>query len=150
MAFHADSQHDSLTTLIFAIENKIEEYYKNFEIPDEWESESMNIEFYYPILIFQGPLYTAEIKDGNVSLHKTEHVQFRKQYFYKSKEVTYQIDVINESYLSSFLKIIDREMEEVAKTFKKYRRVVKKSIDRLADEMRVKAKKKSLREILEF
>jgi hypothetical protein len=149
-AYHADSQHDSLTTLIFAVEHQIEEYYRRFRVPEKDEIENINIEFYYPVLILEGPLYTAEIKEGRLILEESNHIQYRKQYFYKGEEVTYQIDVLRESFLEKYLDIIHEQMQRAKKILWRNKRIVRESVDKLAEEMRKKAKGKSVRDILDF
>jgi putative sterol carrier protein len=150
VAFHSDSQHDSLTSLIFALEAEIDEYYKSYVVPSKNETEYINMEIYYPLLVLQGPLYSAEIKNKKLELKTCNHIQYRKDYFSKDKHDTYQIDVITESFLPKFLKIIEGEMEKAKKILKRKIKIVRESIEILTERARKKKKSEPFREIFEF
>jgi len=150
VAFHEDAQHRSLTDLIFSLEASIEDYYKNYSIPEEEEVEQVNIEIYYPLLILQGPLYAASVKETKLKLLRSEYVQYRKEYFSKDKHETYQIDVIAESFLPHYLDMIEKEMERAKNILKRKKEIVRESLDRLVEKARNKDKSKNFRDIFEF
>lgn len=149
-AFHEDTQHASLTDLIFSLEASMDDYYNNYVIPEEDEIEQVNIEIYYPVLILQGPLYAASVKGEKIKLVKSEHIQYRKEYFSKEKQDTYQIDVIAESFLPKYLGIIDKEMEKARDILKRKKRIVRESLDKLVEKARKKGKLETFRKIFEF
>ncbi len=150
VAFHEDVQHTSLTNLVFALEASIEHYYKNYSIPEEDEIEEVNIEIYYPLLILQGPLYTASIKETKLNLQRSEHVQYRKEYFSKDKQGSYQIDVITEPFLCRYVDLIEKEMERTKGILKRKKEIVRESLDRIVDKARNKLNSESFRDVFEF
>jgi hypothetical protein len=150
VAFHEDEQHDSLNDLMFSLEATVDEYYKNYVVPRKNETEYINIEIYYPVLILQGHLYAASVKGEKIKLVKSNHIQYRKEYFSKDKHDTYQIDVITESFLPKYLGIIEREMEKAKVIIKRKMKVVRESLDKLVEEARKKKKVETFRDIFEF
>lgn len=81
---------------------------------------------------------------------KSNHVQYRKEYFSKDKHDTYQIDVISESFLAKYLSIIEKEMEKAKIIIKRKMKVVRESLDKLVEEARKKRKSETFRDIFEF
>lgn len=149
-AFHEDEQHNSLLDLIFSLEASIDEYYKNYTVPGKNETEHINIEVYYPVLILQGSLYTASVKGEKIKLIKSNHAQYRKEYFSKDRHDTYQIDVITESFLPKYLGIIEKEMEKAKIIMKRKMKIARESLDKLTEKARKKRGTKTFREIFEF
>jgi hypothetical protein len=127
----------------------IDEYYKNYVVPRKNETEYINMEIYYPVLILQGPLYAASVKGEKIKLVKSNHIQYRKEYFSRDKHDTYQIDVITESFLSKYLGIIEKEMEKAKIIVKRKMQVVRESLDKLVEEARKKRKAETFRDIFE-
>ncbi len=150
VAFHSDIQHNSLTNLIFALESEIDEYYKDYVLPEKTEKELININIYYPVLILQGPLYAAQMKKGNLTLKRAKHLQYKKEYFSKDKHDTYQIDVITEAFLPKYLDVIEEEMEKAKNILRRKKKIVRESLDKLVQKARKKNKSKTFREIFEF
>lgn len=147
VAFHSDTQHNSSTNLIFALEAKIDEYYDGYVLPEKNEKDCVNIQIYYPVLIIQGLLYAAQMKKGKLSLTKCNHIQYRKEYFSRDKHDTYQIDVITESFLREYLKIIEMESEKIKNKLKRKMKIVRKSLDNLVERARRESPRKSFRDI---
>ncbi len=150
IAFHSEIQHDSLTNLVFALEAKIDEYYDSYILPRENEEDNINIEVFYPVLILQSDLYSAQIIKGKLELKKNNHIQYRKEYFSKEKQTTYQIDVILESFLPKYIKMIDKEMEDAKKILKRKIKIVRESIEDLTEIARKKKGGETFRDIFEF
>jgi hypothetical protein len=153
MALHVEEQHDTLNSLIKALEYNMDDHFSGFVLPPKGEEEGVNIQIYYPLLILQGDLYSASLKNNHLVLKKSNHIQFRRELFLPmSKEVeTYQIDVITEKYLKDYLKLIDTEINKVRRVFKRKKKQVRFSINKIIAEAR-KPKKKpdSYREYFDF
>jgi hypothetical protein len=153
IALHVDEHHDTLNSLIKALEYNIDEHFGNFVLPPKGEEEGVNLQIYYPLLILQGDLYSASLNDSRLVLKKSNHIQFRKELFSsKNKEVeTYQIDVITEKFLKDYLKLVDAEIEKVKGVFRRKKDQVRFSINKMIAEAR-KAKKRpvSYREYFDF
>jgi hypothetical protein len=153
MAFHNEEQHDLFNSLIKALDYKIAEYFDSWYLPNKVDEEGINIQIYYPLVILQGSLYSAILSNNQLILKKSRHLQFRKELFLArtNKVEMYQIDVITEKYLPSYLKIIDAEMQMVKKVFQRQRHDVLLSIEKIVQEAKKLGKKqKSYRECLEF
>ena len=153
IAFHAEEQHDTFNSLIKALEYKIARHFEDWVLPDKAEEEEVNIQIYYPLVILQGGLYSASLENNRLTLRKSKHVQFRKEFFLpRTNEVeTYQIDVISEEYLRNYLKIIGSEVVKIKKVFQRQRQEVTLSIEKIVEQAkRPKKKPESYREYLEF
>lgn len=144
VAFHDESHHDALSGLIAALEANTNECYDNYGL-----SKYINIEIYYPLLILQGPLYTASLNDKKLKLTKVKHVQYRKEFFSKDTHDTYQIDVITESFLNDYLDIVDKEMEKIKNKLKRKMKLVRNSIDILVEKAKIKDPNETFRKIFE-
>jgi len=150
IASHEETHHNSLNNLIIALEAKIDDYYDDYIIPEKDETDQINIEIYYPVLILQGPLYSARIQKGKLKLKKEKHIRYIKEYFSKDKKDTYIIDVITEEYLSKYLKVIEKEMTRMQNKLKQKKKIVRTSLDTLVEEAKKKKKTETFRDIFEF
>jgi len=153
IAFHDEEHHNTFSSLIKALDYEVTKDYDGWEPPDKLEEEDINIQIYYPLVVLQGKLFTAELRSKDITLKKVKHIQFRKEIFSsRINEVeTYQIDVISEEYLQNYLKIIESEIENIKKIFQHKREQVRISIEKIVQETRKSKKKiKSYREYLEF
>jgi len=140
-ATHLDPQHQTLNKLIDALEAEITEHYSNWRLPVRGEKEPVNIQIYYPLVVVQGDLYLAKQSRQGLKMRKVRHVQFRRELWSANRKDTYQIDVIHESFLGSYLKMIDSEVEAVKRRFVKQRKNIQSSIDKLIAEARTKRKR---------
>ncbi len=153
MAFHSEEHHETFNSLIKALDYEIVTHFDDWSLPDKLDEEEVNVNIYYPLVIFQGSLYSAILKNNQLALRKSKHIQFRKELFLpRTNEVeTYQIDVIHEEYLPQYLKIIDSEIEKVKRVFQRQRANVFLSIEKIVEEAKkLKKKPKSYRKCLEF
>lgn len=153
IALHSEEQHDTLNKLIKALDYEIAKHYNGWYLPDKVDEEDVNIQIYYPLAIFQGSLYSATLKNNQLILKKSKHIQFRKESFLpRTNEVeTYQIDIIAEEYLPYYLRIINSEIESVRKVFQRKRANVLLSIEKIVEEAKkLGEKQKSYRESFEF
>lgn len=109
MAFHEDDHFDSFKKLSAALDHYEREHYHSWVMgnPDD---ETINLQIYYPVLVLQGDLLEGRPSGRSVQLKKVNHVHFRRTAIIDSKEIQYHIDVINEGYLSTFLKQVDAEV----------------------------------------
>jgi len=153
IAFHSEEQHDTFSSLIKALEYEIAKHFEDWGLPKKATKEEVNIQIYYPLVILQGSLYSASLGNNRLTLRKSKHVQFRKEFFLprSNKVETYQIDVISEEYLRNYLKIIESEMIKTKKAFQRKRQEVILSIEKIVEQAkRLKKEPESYREYLEF
>ncbi len=154
LASHEHEQHNTLLDLACSVEAEIDDYYDNLILPSSEEDVSINVEIYYPLLILQGPLYSA-ISDINkkIKLREVEYAKYRKEVFLKGRKNTYNIDVIIESFLPKYLAMIEKELDRASNILQQNKQIVQASMDRLINLVHVtrrKDKKKSFREILGY
>ena len=83
-------------------------------------------------------------------MNECEHVQYRKEYFSKGKPTTYQIDVITEPFLSKYLEMIDKEMENARRILKRKIKIVQESIKDLTEMARKKKRERHSERYLNF
>jgi hypothetical protein len=69
MALHIDEQHDTFNKLIKAINYHISEHFDNWWFSEKVD-EPVNLQIYYPLLIIQGELFTASLKNNQLILKK--------------------------------------------------------------------------------
>ena len=153
MAFHDEEHHNTFSSLIKALDYEITKHYDGWEPPKKLEEEEVYIQIYYPLLILQGELFAAELGRNDITLKKVKHIQFRKEIFSpRINEVeTYQIDVISESYLKTYLKMVESEIKKVKGVFQRKKKQVDLSIKKIVQDAKKSKKKiKSYREYLEF
>lgn len=153
MALHAEEQHEIFSSLLKAIDYEIAQHFDSWYLPDKVDEEGVNVQAYYPLVILQGSLYSASLKNNHLFLRKSKHIQFRKQLFLSrtNKVETYQINVIVEEYLPDYLRIIHSEMKRVKSIFQRRKADVLLSIKKIVEEAKkLKKKPKSYREFLEF
>jgi hypothetical protein len=153
VALHDEEHHNTFNSLIKALDYEIGKHFDGWSPPSKLDEESVNIQIYYPLVILQGELFTAELKHKALDLSKAKHVQFRKELFSAriSEVETYQVDVISEGYLTTYLKMVESEMERIKKILQRKKNQVRASIEKIVEEAGKKRKKiKSYREYLEF
>jgi len=115
MATHMEAQHDDFSSLVKCLNF---EKYRNSEI---WLNSRpiINLTLYYPVLILKGDLFIALLINNQLTLKKTDHVQFQKNYFSSKTTLDesncYHIDVIKEGFLSSYLNMVKKEISIIQK-----------------------------------
>lgn len=152
MALHFDEQHDTFNKLIKAMNYQISKHFDSWWFSNKFK-EPVNLQIYYPLIILQGDLFTTRLKNNQLILRKSNHVQFRKQFIDTNKNYaeTYQIDVIVESYLPNYLKILKAEINKIVKSLQNKKAEVLLSIEKIVEEAKaLKDKPESYRKILEF
>lgn len=153
LAIHHETQHQTFESLLKALDYEIARHFDTWDPPDNINEEQVDIKVYYPLLILQGDLYSASLRNKRLSLKKSKHIRFRKQFISPNKidPETYQVAVITEDYLPSYLKIIDSEIEKMRRIFQRKKSRVLLSIEKIVEETKqAKGKPKSYRGYLEF
>jgi hypothetical protein len=150
IASHSDVHHQTFTGLANAVEASIEDHYAKTSLPRKDEIEPVNIQIYYPLVVLQGELYLANETRQGLKIKKVNHVQFRREVWSANRREAYQIDVIRESFIDKYLKLIDKEAETIRRKLNRKSGEVHRSADRLiAMARRARTKKGKLRRIYE-
>ncbi len=116
MASHDDTHFESFQKLCDVID------YFLTKTKDDWSFSSLravSLQFFYPLIVVQGELLEVRVnKKRGLAFQKAKHIQFTRTTIQKTEPTTYQIDIVAESYLPEYLKIIDEEMLETIKRIK--------------------------------
>jgi hypothetical protein len=95
------------------------------------------LEFYYPIVVFKGPIYSAYSKGAEVELASVDHLAFVHSTSISGAVVTAQLDVVTEDYFSCFLSnVVDRELPLYAEHIE---RMYDKLLNNAKEQRRVKS-----------
>ena len=91
----------------------------NYEI-QKWNNNKLEFytaitSFYYPIIVLDGYLFEAVIKDDKTTLKNRNHLQIRALF---DKEV-YIIDVVKKEYFEAFLNILEEDHKEIVNAINK-------------------------------
>jgi hypothetical protein len=128
IASHSETQHGTFSSLIKCLDHKISTHHAGYFLPSEDQKERLNLQFYYPLIVLQGDLYEAYELDGVLQLEEKDHIQFRKQLVKTDDSESYQIDVIREKYLPTYLEIINQETNKIAEKLRSNWEVLERSI----------------------
>jgi len=153
LALHSEEQHDTLSKLIKGIDYEIVKHFESYYLPDEVSKEYVNVQIYYPLIILQEGLYSAYLHNNRLILRKENHLKFRKEFFpsHKNERETYQIDVVVESYLPKYLKMIEAEVDKISEVFQQKNDLVSLSIQKIIEDIKkAEAEPNSYRKYLEF
>jgi hypothetical protein len=150
IASHADQHHNTFDNLVNALEAEISDHYGIWKMPARNVEEAVNIQLYYPLVILQGDNYLARQRNRELTLHKTPHIQYRRDKWSQQLRDTYHIDVVQERFLPKYLNLLDKEVETFKRRFIRHRTAARKSIDRLIRQARATRKRQGpWRELLE-
>ena len=83
------------------------------------KQQNIEIELYYPIIIFQGPIYEARAKGGDIELQRTDHLQIHHSASVDGRVLTAQMDVVSEKGFPALLDTIQRELTQTAEGIRK-------------------------------
>jgi hypothetical protein len=133
MAQHEGAHFESFQKLCDAVDYRQDQLFKGWKFN---AVETVNIEFYYPILVVQGDLLEAQPRGTSVILKPARHLQFRRTVVRGVESVTYQIDVVTERQFPRLLSLLDAELETVGRRIKARRDVVERSIARIVTSAR--------------
>ena len=119
----------------------MEKYSKSFSnlcIAARWSSDegvsraqpNIQLAFYYPVIVFQGPIYEARMNCGQIDLCRTEHLQFHHSAWVGGKAVHAQIDVVSEEGFPALIDTILKELGQIVSAAKPHRpRLLASAID---------------------
>lgn len=141
-ASHSEDLHETERTLTKALENEIDDDFKNMNrwfTTGEAEKEFIDLSFYYPLIIYQGEINAVHLgrndtlNKDDLSIQKCEHIQYNPEFysFYDKEVISYHIDVITEKYLPDYLRLIDQEMSNVKLTLQQQKSDVMRSIEKM-------------------
>ncbi len=147
MATHLEDQFDSFRKLCAAVEHYQRTHFESWVLST---SETVNIELYYPVLVFQGEIIEVRPGRGSFKTTSTDHVRFHQSLWTGREEEDYSIDVITEKYLPKFLRIVETEASRTALLLRRRHKEVRGAVDRIASKGRRLRSPLKIRKLLEF
>jgi hypothetical protein len=147
MATHLEDQFDSFRKLCVAVEHYRKRHFESWTFGSR---ESVNIELYYPVLVLQGELIEVRPSKASLKTAGTSHVRFHQSLWTGKEEEDYSIDVITESYLPRFLRLVGTEVSKTARLMRRRHKDVRASIDTIVRVGRRLRSPRKIRELLEF
>jgi hypothetical protein len=112
MATHEGGHFDSFQKLCAVVDHEMELHFGSWKLAP---NEHLNIEMHYPVVLLQGDLVEAKQTKRSVTLRHVDHLQFRRSVSSGTWPRHYQIDVIREKFLPTYLGIVEAELAETAK-----------------------------------
>jgi len=106
--------------------------------------ETINLQFYYPILVTKGEIYECFLGGSRPRYRRVHRVGFIRRYHSEKMKGEYRIDVVSESGFYRLIKDIDKEVSEIAKRIKRQQSILRRSANEIAKE-RVRERKKNKR-----
>ena len=146
MALHEGPHFDSFSKLCDAVDYFQDKHFTSWRFS---EKESVNVEFYYPVLVVQGELLEGRVQKSGIALRQATHLQFRRTAIRRSEATAYQIDVIQEKGFARFVAMLESELELTVKRFKARSRVVRESISKIVHKARRLRSPEAIRRALE-
>lgn len=134
LAWHDDEHHGIFNALVEATRHECDDFFASWTPPKGTEVEPVNINLFYPLLILHDDLYECRQSRNGPRLIARKHIQFRKSVITGRKPEVFHIDVIVESYLDEYLKMLDKEHDELKKRFQRNKGHVRKAVDLIVRE----------------
>jgi hypothetical protein len=145
-ASHGDDLNDTERTLTKALENEIDDDFKNMSqwfIPGETQRDFIDLSFYYPVLVIQGEINAVHVANKEITtnddliIENCQHIQYNPEFYsyYDNEVISYHIDVITEAYLPTFLELVEKEMIIVKQTLQRQKNDVMQSIHKITSEI---------------
>lgn len=125
--------------VIKALHSKKEEHENSYD-PDP-QNETINLQFYYPIIVTNGSLFECLLKEsGEPAYKEVQRVNFLRRY--ESTEISgdYRIDIVVKEGLGELLEEIDKEIEMITGIIKRKRGYLIGNVRRVAKEKLKEAK----------
>jgi len=131
IAFHSDEQHNTFVGLISALEADIDDHFDTYEPPPAPKRDTLNLQVYYLLLVLRGDLYLARPGKRGVVLSPRRHLSYLRSIWSRDRREEYQIDVVEESFITSYLSLVDKEMTALVKRLKARKNQLDDALDRL-------------------
>lgn len=147
MAWHDEEHFDSFKKLCDALD-----YFQNRHY-SQWVfngAEPVNVQVYYPLLVLQGQLWDARPTKKRVTLRRAQHLQLRKSVATASEEYGYQIDVIEERFLRSYIRVVEEEIAKVVHLLGSRHELVRRAIDKIVETAKTAPTGAARRAAMEF
>ena len=100
---------------IFEAQNQLKKYisYKNEQTFKEEERRGLiKFDIFFPCIIFDGKLFEAEIRKGEIKLTRRKHILLSTQYkpSYSVLEQRFLIDIVHRNYFRKYLSKVNKDI----------------------------------------
>jgi len=147
MALHEDAHFDCFRKLCAATDYFQDKHFKSWRFGGP---EFVNGEFYYPVLVVAGDLLEARPSRSSVRLTRRSHLQFRRSEMVRGEAANYQIDVITERFFPAYLRLIESEIEAIARRLRRRHTAVRAAVHRIVRTARRLRSPERIRGAFEF
>jgi hypothetical protein len=127
MAWHDEEHYDGFKKLCDAVDYHEKDHYTKWRFDDR--PERVNLEVHYPLLVLQGELWDARTTKNSVKLKRARHLQLRRSVAGPTREHSYQIDVIEERFLRTYLDLVKKEGATIAQRLRERGAEVRQAIN---------------------
>jgi hypothetical protein len=108
--------------------------HENSYYPDP-QSETINLQFYYPIVVISGSLFECLLKEsGEPTYKKVQRVNFLRRYQSEKISGDYRIDIVVKESLGELLGEIEKEIEMITRRIRQKRDELIENTRRIAKE----------------
>ncbi len=111
IASHDDVHFNDLSKLCAAVDFYMDRHFRSW-VPGQ--HETLNLEFYNPVLVVQGELVDVHVSGTGIDLARAEHLQFHRSVIAGSEEKEYRIDVVTERHFPAYLDMLEEELRKTA------------------------------------
>jgi hypothetical protein len=146
MAQHEGPHFDALQKLCDAVSYVQDRQFKGWQFGSD---ETINLEFYYPVLVVQGELLEGRPSAKGITLSPARHVPFRRTAIRGSNAETYQIDIVTERHFPRLVHLLNDELETIVRRIKARKKRFLKSVDRIVAKGRRLRSPDTIRKALE-
>jgi hypothetical protein len=136
IAEHGEEQHDTFNSLISFIQYEIDDFSKDWNLPENDEEEPLYIEFRYPLIVLGGKLMEASLGRRGQVLKRARHIKYFKSAYFGAEQESYIIDVITEDYLAEYIALIRSQMKRVRRMMTTRKKKINESILKILHEAR--------------
>lgn len=147
MALHEDAQFDCFRKLCAATDYFREEHFKMKSI---YGLKSIDIQFYYPVLVVAGELLDVRPTKSSVLLAPKQHLRFSQSRFVRGEVEHFEMDVITESFFPKYLQLVEKELEEIAIRIRRSQKTVRTAINAIIRATKGLRSPEKISELLKF
>jgi hypothetical protein len=150
MASHDDLHFDAFRSLVTALEYHKDKFFECWRFDSR--TEYVNVEFYYPVLVVQGPIMDVRSVRKRLELKDVNHIQYRRSSIWNGEAKEYQIDVVTEKWFPSYLSKVERESKQTADRMRQRSRrpALQRSLEKIANEAKRLRTPEKIRAAMEY
>lgn len=148
IALHDEAHHGSIANLLAALECEIDEHYRLLE-KDGLPQDTTSIIVYYPLLVLGGSIYLAHESKRSLVIRPRDYLQLKKETWVGELRREYRVDVIQETYLTRYLRQLEKELAELRKTAARNKTEILSGLKAEIGKLRRRSKNSPIRKLLD-